>query len=266
MPLVASEVGSVSIYGLFDPRSETIRYVGKSIDPKIRLLHHIRHSRSNTHKNAWLKSLCRDGLVPLVEVLETCSDENWQEAERFWIAYLKMIGCPLTNAETGGHGGKRLSEETKQKLRVVNIGHLVSNVTRLKISSAMKGKKLSIQHRTRVIAALHRPCLPETRRRIGIANSGKKPSAETRAKLSAARKGRPCSNLQQLIACNTGRPCSVETRAKISLSNKGRNKPSPTAEHRAKISASLLGITRNAETRAKMSAAKKQQIQKQQCT
>ena len=46
------------IYGLCDPETNEIRYIGKSNQPKKRLQDHIYScERTVTHKNNWIKSL-----------------------------------------------------------------------------------------------------------------------------------------------------------------------------------------------------------------
>ncbi len=109
----------VFIYSLSDPRSDEVRYVGKAVDPEKRLYGHTLVFRSNTHKTAWIKSLRKLGLKPKMEILEAlddCSDAEWQESERFWIRYLRFLGCRLTNAVDGGYGGRKASEHTRQKM------------------------------------------------------------------------------------------------------------------------------------------------------
>ena len=52
-------------------------------------------------------------------------------------------------------------------------------------------------------------------------------------------------------------PFSEERRAKIGAANRGRKHGPMSAEHRQKISAALKGITKNDETRERMSAAQR---------
>jgi hypothetical protein len=93
------------IYILKDPIDNSIRYVGKSNDPKRRLYHHCSPSRfKNTHKCNWIKLLKRNGLRPLLEVIEEVPVSVWKIREKFWIKYYIELGFDLTNTTTGGDG------------------------------------------------------------------------------------------------------------------------------------------------------------------
>lgn len=78
---------------------------------------------------------------------------------------------------------------------------------------------------------------------------GFKHSAESRAKLSASLRGK-----QNAL----GYKHSASALAKMSATHLGRKRPTFSDEHKAKISAALLGRKLTPETIAKMSAAKKQ--------
>lgn len=91
------------IYALVDPRTDEIRYVGKSSDPHRRFDEHVKREGYNRHKQNWIRQLERLGLAPELVVLEECNGD-WQERERFWIAYGFSEGWPLTNIGSGGEG------------------------------------------------------------------------------------------------------------------------------------------------------------------
>lgn len=88
------------IYGLACPSSGGIRYVGKATNPEHRLKQHIRDCRrSDSAKDRWVRSLLGQGKQPDIIILEHADD--WQEAERRWIAQLG--GTPsLLNVAGGG--------------------------------------------------------------------------------------------------------------------------------------------------------------------
>lgn len=71
--------------------------------------------------------------------------------------------------------GKPLSPETKEKLRVANLGRKASAETRAKMSVALKGLVRS----------------PENCEKLRVANTGKHCSEATRLKISKANKGKP---------------------------------------------------------------------------
>ena len=110
------------IYGLVDPRTNELRYVGKTVlTPKRRLESHIRFaSNGKSYSSKWINSLSKDGLLPecfVIEEIEPLGD--WTEAEQFWIAYYRFIGCRLCNLTDGGegHSGLIVSQETKEKIK-----------------------------------------------------------------------------------------------------------------------------------------------------
>lgn len=94
------------IYGLCDPLTQQLRYVGKANRPDVRRYQHI-ESRAlikKTHKNHWIKSLMVKGKRPEMFIIEEASRDDWKDAEQFWISYFKSIGADLTNTTCGGDG------------------------------------------------------------------------------------------------------------------------------------------------------------------
>ena len=93
--------GEVAIYALVDPRDETVRYVGKSVDPTLRLAYHVEDRRGR--KGAWIAELKDDGLVPRMEILDRANWSEWEIAEQRWIQFYAGRGS-LYNVEVGGRG------------------------------------------------------------------------------------------------------------------------------------------------------------------
>ncbi len=90
------------IYGLIDPRSRLIRYVGLSSIGMRRPRQH-RSGSHNAHCNNWIKALHKLGLdyeIVVLEVLEEQGDLG--QAERWWIAYGRACDWPLMNLTAGG--------------------------------------------------------------------------------------------------------------------------------------------------------------------
>lgn len=94
----------IYIYSLIDPRDNRIRYIGKTNNLKRRLLQHTKSKELlyNTFKNHWIKKLISLSLSPIIQVIEECDETNWQEKERYWIAYYRNIYTDLTNGTDGG--------------------------------------------------------------------------------------------------------------------------------------------------------------------
>jgi len=93
------------IYGLLDPDTKLVRYIGKSNNPNKRLYNHIFNCRkSPTHKNNWIKSLLDNNKKPLIEIIDEVLIEEWQIWEIFYIDKYKKDGFDLTNLSNGGSG------------------------------------------------------------------------------------------------------------------------------------------------------------------
>ena len=84
------------IYGLFDPNTGAVRYIGRSTNPDKRLASH-RNMNQNDAKTAWVNELKAAGQRPELAIIETCTAETVKDAERSWIKKCKDAGADLTN-------------------------------------------------------------------------------------------------------------------------------------------------------------------------
>lgn len=91
------------IYGLFDPRTQELRYIGKAANPNKRFRDHL-HDEARNHRTNWIKSLKMLGLIPEMLILEEVSEEVAYKEEHWWISYMKGLGADLTNLTDGGAG------------------------------------------------------------------------------------------------------------------------------------------------------------------
>jgi hypothetical protein len=104
------------IYGLTDPRTGQVRYVGKSNKPQRRLVEHIRYcTDQHTHKDHWIQQLLSEGVEPGMEILEECKYDQWKAREQHHIAIRK----DLTNGTLGGDGRVAGSKFSKKALKNV---------------------------------------------------------------------------------------------------------------------------------------------------
>jgi hypothetical protein len=110
------------IYGLIDPITNEIRYIGKSNNPQKRYPQHINEAKlNNTKKSNWIKKLLREYKRPELFIIDEVSKNNWQFWEEHYISLFKSWGFNLTNQTKGGGAdyeyflNKPQSEETKQK-------------------------------------------------------------------------------------------------------------------------------------------------------
>lgn len=105
----------VYIYGLVDPRDDSIRYVGKSINPKLRWLSHIR-DKSVCRKSDWIAELLGMGLTPGVKILCVASSHDWKVKEMEWIKTLSKQH-DLFNTTEGGESSLTCEELGKKPAR-----------------------------------------------------------------------------------------------------------------------------------------------------
>lgn len=136
------------IYGLVDPESLLVRYVGRSVSGLKRPKQHFCESslKLKDHCHCWIKSVINKGLIPKIIVIERFQnthdvDNKLNEAEKYWISFVREHG-KLTNMTDGGSGvsgykqSPELIEKRASKLRGVKRPKEVGN----KISKSLKGR------------------------------------------------------------------------------------------------------------------------------
>ena len=207
------------IYALGDEAG--IRYVGKSVNPWERHRQHLSQPLRKTahqHKEYWIKACRRRGLIPTLTILEVVPMESWQMYERWWIIFLRSLGCDLVNHTEGGEGGairkgQRLSPEHCAAISAARRGRTFGprgkykEGTGEKISLALRGRrvpreivdKVAVKLRGKIPwnKGLKIPFSPEVRARVAAQraagsswNKGLKMSREHCAKLSEVHKKR----------------------------------------------------------------------------
>jgi hypothetical protein len=178
------------IYGLVDPRTSAVRYVGKTTQGMRRIYNHRAGLRvDRTHKGAWLRQLQAEGLQCGVLLLEELPAEELCAAEVRWIAAGRKEGWPLTNLTDGGEGLHGLARTPTHRARIAAAlrGRVMPMEQRAKLSKACMGRKLSAEHaaKLREAATGRRPSAWQ-RARASAANLGKILSPEARAKIGRA--------------------------------------------------------------------------------
>lgn len=111
------------IYGLVDPRTKEIKYVGKSNKPNKRLREHISESKikngCGTKKENWIYKLYKLNLEPYIEILDEVKIEEYEYWEEFYIKNFKTNGIELLNYDDKGIGAasniKLLIKKSKEK-------------------------------------------------------------------------------------------------------------------------------------------------------
>lgn len=143
-----------SIYALSDPLTGEIRYIGQTVNSLQRRLYlHIfvspTQAPGTSYRERWVAQMLRRGTPPLISLVQTLPTEHLDDAEIYWIAYFKMIGCDLVNVHPGGNGGwshlvgkpgssagKSKSPETRAKIRASLVGRSLPDATKVKMAAA----------------------------------------------------------------------------------------------------------------------------------
>lgn len=164
-----TEVG-IYIYGLIDPVTNRIRYIGKSTRPRGRLSDHC-NERSPCHRTHWIQSLLAQGKRPLLIVLERlAADADWQAVERQWIAFGREQGWPLVNGTDGGDGVCGLSPEARERIATAWIGRRHRAESLAKIGRASRGRRHTAEHKARMSQKMQgREITPTHRRNLSLA-------------------------------------------------------------------------------------------------
>jgi hypothetical protein len=137
--------GRFLIYGLVDPVTGHLRYVGMASDGLKRPRAHLRWaSQFDRYVYRWIRQLVSQGLrYDIVIIQQLDGPEGLSDAEVHWINYFKLMGCPLTNLAPGGEGwrkGMKHRPESKKKIGDANRGKLHSLEQTLAHSRAIGGR------------------------------------------------------------------------------------------------------------------------------
>lgn len=187
-------------------------YVGQAIDLEKRLSEHRFSLLGNRHinkhlQNAWNKYGEENFKF---EVIEVCSEDKLTEREQYWIDYYGGMNSNNNYNQREASSKGHLSEESKQKMSISQLGHLVKAETRQKMRNRMLGnnygskvmqeKWKSEEWRNKIIE-LHKNNTymkgkhqtEEAKRKIGEASRNHKHTNEAKQKISQTHKGIPKS-------------------------------------------------------------------------
>ena len=165
------------IYQLTEPDGLEVRhiYIGfttRSLDKRV--MEHIWYAKKkNYYLCNWIKKLAQDGLQPKISLLRITDEDHWEQDEINEIKKARdtqfKTGIKVLNILDGGQHG--------------NLGRIVSEATRKKISNAKKGKKPPQQ----VFDGWRKYY-----EKNGNPRKGVKLSKETKSKMSESLKGNKC--------------------------------------------------------------------------
>lgn len=130
----------IFIYGLHTSNDDTIRYVGKCMDPEYRLkMHYSQRNSYESHKNKWIKKSIKNGEEIIMTILEEVNEDNWQYKEREWIEKFEN----LTNIAKGGKGGssKKYNIKYHEMREIIQKYNIKSKTDFLKFTKSEKFPK-----------------------------------------------------------------------------------------------------------------------------
>ncbi len=182
------------VYGLVDPRTDQIFYIGKGRPWRPR--RHVWETQCwirkgsnldcsgnplNLHKIRKIAQILKAGMEPEIKVLfRTKSAEAAYRKEK---QLVKKLRPQLVNLKNGGAGSREYSMEMRKKIGDAHRGRHHSAATKALISAANKGKKLSAETRARMSAAVTKRH-QEHPEQFRVPHPGRKPlSMESREKI-----------------------------------------------------------------------------------
>lgn len=247
--------GKVFIYGLVDPRTDEVRYIGKTVNLEERLRVHLTQSRKqknyNPHKERWIRQLLKRGLEPRIEVIRECETSNWGEVEDQCLKEFKSRGARLTNINKGGKGGSIKGRRLKDEVR-------------RKISKTLKGQPSHRKGKTGIYSK-------ETLERMSKSQVGRKHSEEAKRKISESNRGvsrgkgvpKSKEHVAKVAAANRGRKHSQEMRDALSKIAKSRPNLVEHMKAMRRKSSGTLGYKHTDEAKKKISEARKRFLESQ---
>lgn len=257
---IMSEAINGYMYRLDFPNGKS--YVGvTNSSPHIRFNQHVKMSRSDKAKAVHhaIKKYGKDNVI-----VKTLAVGCMKYLYNLEIKAIDVFGTRYPsgyNLTIGGDGAKGLDEITRRKMGEKNKGRIASEQTRIKMSEARKlAPPPSLETRLKLSAAAKGKRLSEDhRKKIGLANLGRIISEETRIKISKAKKGTTLSksNIEMLKKINSERVRGLDERMKISAALKGRKK---SLEHSEKLRISATGRKHTDEAKMKVSMANKGKV------
>lgn len=185
---MAACIPTMVIYGLVDPSTGYLRYIGQTTKTaEQRLKTHLANARygRKTHCYDWIRQLrlrCERPVLWVIQGGITIKTEL-DLAERAWIAYFRdVLNFPLTNHTDGGEGGS------------------LDQLTRQKISASKKGRKATLTQR-------------EVRSKMSMGSGnhffGKRHTKEALVKMSESHKGGRNQNTGK-TSCKRGHKFTIE--------------------------------------------------------
>lgn len=218
LALVPAVSTRACIYALCEPDTGEVRYIGKAINPQLRLQRHLApHALARrSHKNSWLKNLLARGQSPMLCILQEAPLEEAYELEKWWIAVYRPNGR-LTNATDGGEGVTNPPAEVRARIGWRKITAEAAREIRERVAAGESTVALAAEFGV-------------SRHSIGNVVRGKTwPQAGGPIASALERRISPAAS-EAARRATKGKPRSEEVRRKIGDANRGQNRPSMQGE------------------------------------
>lgn len=225
--------GSAGIYRILN-RSTGKSYIGSACDIYTRFHTHLHLLKKNTHHSPKLQhSWSKHGQTSFDHlVLEIVQDTSLlANREQHWMDAFSAVTdgynhYPIARSSVG----RRLSDETKNKISKKAIGRKVSDETKRKLSVAHKGRaQTPAQKKALALANTGRVATPEQRLQMSLIRIGVKRNPIHVEKTAAKLRGRKQTKEQILnsASARTGLKRSDDARKKMSAAQKNRFAKNP---------------------------------------
>ena len=143
---------TTNIYVLIDPITGHVRYVGKANNVSERYRAHLNRARDHqTHKRNWINSLKKEGLKPIIQVIDVVPITEWVFWETYWISQMKSWGFDLLNYTFGGDGATFANKGSFKKGHQVWLGKHHTEESKKKVSENNYHRNKPAQNRKKVI-------------------------------------------------------------------------------------------------------------------
>ncbi len=138
---------AIFIYGLEDPETGVMRYVGKAVRPDERLTAHIlksiKWSPDNEELSEWINGLLFRGKAPRIRILAETNEKDWQEKESECMAEYLNSEPRLFNKRGGGSGGPTSKLSKTERSESITITVTASQALSIRKAAATCGKSCS---------------------------------------------------------------------------------------------------------------------------
>ena len=140
------------VYTITDPRDYLVKYIGITTNPKNRFCKHRsdKQGKEGILKRNWILKIKKEGLEPIISIIDEGSVEYCQKAETAYIKLYMSFGGKLKNKAKNGFLFRH-TKETKKKISDSKKGKPLTEKQRealktRKPSHSWKGKKFTEQH------------------------------------------------------------------------------------------------------------------------